>query len=129
MINMKRILFVHLVIALLSGCSNVNHDHTLSFIPGTYVRSGSTEFGRIEDTIEIKIQNKQVYSFLIEQRWRYDRVLDGVALEPEYKVIEHLGIYNPETKLLQNQRNLLFYSFDIEKQVLYFGTLDFQKIK
>lgn len=126
---MKQILSIYLLFVLLLSCSNFKHDSTLAFIPGTYVRSELREFGRIEDTITIKIQHQQVNSFLIEKRWRYERVLDGVAQEPEYKVITDQGIYNPKSKLLQNQGNLRLYSFDEKKQVLYNGTMIFQKIK
>lgn len=126
---MKQLYLFYILLALLLSCSNLKSDQILAFIPGTYVRSELREFGRIEDTITIKIQHQQVNSFLIEQRWRYDRVLDAVAQEPEYKVITDQGIYNPKSKLLQNQRNLRLYSFDEKKQVLYNGTMIFQKIK
>lgn len=126
---MKQALSLYIFIVMLLSCSDLKPDSTLAFIPGTYVRSEVREFGRIEDTITIKIQHPDVNSFLIEQRWRYERVLDGVAQEPEYKVITDQGIYDTEKKLLQNQRNLRVYSFDEKKQVLYNGTMIFQKIK
>lgn len=127
---MKQILLVCIhVFSLFSSCSNLKSDNTLVFMPGTYVRSELHEFGQIEDTVTIKLQHSDVHSFVIEQRWKYERVLNGVPQEPEYKVITDQGIYNPKTKLLQNQRNLLHYSFDREKQVVYFGTLSFKKIK
>lgn len=126
---MKQALSLCIFIVMLLSCSNLKPESTLSFIPGTYVRSEVREFGHIEDTITIKIQHPDVNSFLIEQRWRYERVLDGVAQEPEYKVITDQGIYDTEKKLLQNQRNLRVYSFDEKKQVLYNGTMIFQKIK
>lgn len=126
---MQQILLRCLLLAMLLSCSNPDYNQTLAFIPGTYTRSEVREFGRIEDTITIQIQHRDVSSFLIEQRWRYERVLDGKAQEPEYKVITDQGIFNPKTKLLQNQRNLRFYSFDEKKQVLYTGTMIFQKLK
>ncbi|TWI79046.1 hypothetical protein IQ13_3438 [Lacibacter cauensis] len=126
---MKQALSLYIFIVMLLSCSDLKPDSTLAFIPGTYVRSEVREFGRIEDTITIKIQHPDVNSFLIEQRWRYERVLDGVAQEPEYKVITDQGIYDTEKKLVQNQRNLRVYSFDEKKQVLYNGTMIFQKIK
>ncbi len=126
---MKKAFTQALIIALLLSCSNLKTDSTLAFIPGTYVRSELREFGRIEDTIIIKLQNPTANSFLIEQRWQYERVLDGIAQEPEYKIITDQGIYDTEKNLLQNQRNLRVYSFDEIKQVLYNGTMIFQKIK
>lgn len=126
--NVKRIIPFHLLFVLLSGCSSLNKDQTVLFIPGTYVRSEVNEFGRVEDTIKITIQHREVNSFLIEQRWRYERVIDGVRQEPEYKVIADQGIYDPERKLLQNQRNLLLYSFGIKDRTLYFGVFTFKKI-
>lgn len=126
---MKKAFALSLIIALLLSCSNLKTDSKLAFIPGTYVRSELREFGRIEDTIIIKLQNPTANSFLIEQRWRYERVLDGIAQEPEYKIVTDQGIYDTEKQLLQNQRNLRVYSFDEVKQVLYNGTMIFQKIK
>ena len=118
-----------LVVMLFSSCSNLKTDKTFAMLPGTYIRGEISEFGRIQDTIIIKVQHSEVNSFVIEQRWRYNRVLDGVPQEPEYKAIRDLGIYNSSKKLLQNQRNLLTYSLDRDKRILYFGTLRFQKIK
>lgn len=126
---MKQALSLCIFIVELLSCSNLKPDSTLAFMPGTYVRSEVREFGHIEDTITIKIQHRDVNSFLIEQRWRYERIMDGVTQVPEYKVITDQGIYNKEKKLLQNQRNLRVYSFDEKKQVLYNGTMIFQKIK
>jgi hypothetical protein len=127
---MKQSLLYYLSVAMLTGsCTDLTNDNTVAFLPGTYVRSELSEFGRIEDTINIKIQHSEVNSFVIEQRWRYDRVLDGVPQEPEYKVIKDLGIYNSSKKLLQNQRTLRLYSFNERKKILYSGTSIFQKIK
>ncbi|HLP37764.1 hypothetical protein [Lacibacter sp.] len=127
---MKQKLLYYLFVAmLLSSCSNLKTDKTLVFLPGTYVRSELREFGQINDTITIKVHHSEVNSFVIEQRWRYDRILDGVPQEPEYKVIKDLGMYNSSKKLLQNQRNLRIYSFDERKKVLYYGISVFQKIK
>lgn len=127
---MKQSLLPYLLMALLNGsCTDQTKENTVAFLPGTYVRSEINEFGNIYDTITITVQQSEVNSFVIEQRWRYERVLDGMPQESENKVIRDLGIYNPSKKILQNQRNLLIYSLDIKKQILYFGTLRFQKIK
>ena len=124
----QRLIYYLFVVMLLNSCSGLNKDNTVAFLPGTYVRTELREFGQINDTITIKVQHSEVNSFVIEQRWRYDRVLDGVPQEPEYKVIRDLGIYNPGKKLLQNQRTLRLYSFDERKKALYSGISIFQKI-
>ncbi|TWI77989.1 hypothetical protein IQ13_4233 [Lacibacter cauensis] len=126
---MKQLFPLLIVSMLVISCSNQSSDQTLAFIPGTYVRSEQNEYGQIEDTINISIQHQEVNSFIIEQRWQYERILDGIHQQPEYKMIIDLGFYYPEKKLMKNQRTLVTYSFDLEKNVLYFGSLRFQKIK
>lgn len=127
---MKQSLLPYLLIVMLySSCSDQPKENTVAFLPGTYVRSEIREFGKIYDTITITVQQSEVNSFVIEQRWRYERVLDGMPQEPEYKVIRDPGIYYPSKKLLQNQRNLKSYSVDVREKELYSGISIFKKIK
>lgn len=126
---MKQFFPLLILSMLVISCSNQSSDQTLAFIPGTYVRTGASEFGRIDDTISIQIQNIHVHSFLIERRWLYKRVLDGVKQEPEYRRTLDQGLYDPQTKLLQNQKNLRLYSFDIKKGILYNNTTVYHKLK
>ena len=113
-------------ILLLGGCA----DGTKQFIPGTYLRNDTTEFGFIEDTIIISVQNSTAKNtYLIEERWQYKRILDGRQIEPEYKQKISLALYHEDSRLLQNQSTLRNYSFNPDKGILFSGTVKFYKQK
>ncbi len=127
--SMKTTLLILLATAIISGCSISSNDEIIEFIPGTYVRTGQNEFGKEFDTLVISIQNPAAKEFKIQNRWRYIRQVEGEANVPEYKVKETSGIYNTETKLLEEAETLEHYSFDMKEKVLFDGTNKFNKIK
>lgn len=116
-------------IFLLVSCTNSQNEEILTFIPGTYSREAVGEFGKSYDTLEITLQNKSANQFKIIRRWRYNRVMDGKAIEPEYKITETNGAFNSETKSLQETETLEAFTFDIKKKMLYEGANQFKKIK
>lgn len=122
-----------LLLALLSlfgSCGTGNEsEEILNFIPGTYVRQSEGEFGKSYDTLAITLQNKSSSQFKIVRRWRYDRVLDGKPIEPEYKITETSGIYEASTKSLKESETLEFFTFDTKKKLLFDGPNQFTKIK
>lgn len=121
-------IFVLLLVFIASSCGTAKDD-VAEFIPGTYVREGTNEFGKEYDTIVISIQNKDAKQYKIVNKWLFARQVDGEANEPEYKVKETSGIYNAETKLLEEAETLDHYSFDVKEKVLFDGTNKYQKIK
>ncbi len=125
--NMKTALLI--LSAIISGCITSSKDEIMEFIPGTYVRTGQNEFGKEFDTLFISIQNPAAKEFKIQNRWHYIRQVEGEANVPEYKVKETSGIYNAETKLLEEAETLDHYSFDVKEKVLFDGTNKFKKIK
>ncbi len=127
---MKSLFFVPLlVLFLLAGCSSSESDAIKEFIPGTYIRSSQNEFGKAYDTLVISLQNKSASQYQILRKWRYDRVLDGKLIEPEYKQEKNSGIYNPEKNVMQETETLELFTFDIERNLLFHGTNQFTKIK
>jgi hypothetical protein len=127
---MKPILFILIVAAFIfAGCTSAESDVIKEFIPGTYIRSAHTEFGKEYDTLTISLQNKPANEYKIQRRWKYDRVLDGKPIEPEYKVTETSGLYDGEKKILQETETLEFFTFDIEKKLIFNGANKFTKIK
>lgn len=117
------------VFLLLLSCSTAESDAIKEFIPGTYIRSAQTEFGKAYDTLVITLQNKSANEYKIQRRWKYERVLDGKHLEPEYKVTETSGLYDGEKKLLQETETLEFFSFDTKNKLMFNGANKFTKIK
>jgi hypothetical protein len=125
---MKTVLLI-LSMAILSACNSSGKDEIMGFIPGTYVRTGQNEFGKEFDTLVISLQNPSAKEFKIQNRWHYIRQVEGEANVPEYKVKETSGIYNAQTKLLEEAETLDHYSFDVKEKVLFDGTNKFKKIK
>jgi hypothetical protein len=127
---MKPLLFISIIAGFfLAGCSSTESDAIKAFIPGTYVRSSQTEFGKTYDTLVITLQSKLANEFKIQRRRKYDRVLDGKLIEPEYKITETTGLYDSEKKTLQETETLEFFTFDMEKKLLFNGANKFTKIK
>jgi hypothetical protein len=126
---MKAISILLSAVLILSACSNPESDAIKEFIPGTYIRASQNEFGKEYDTLVIFQQSKSASEFKITRRWRYERVLDGKPIEPEYKITTTSGLYDGEKKLLLESETLETFSFDIEKKLLFHGTNQFTKIK
>ena len=118
------------LILFLSGCSgSYSKDEIQEFIPGTYVRASTNEFGIEYDTLSISIQNSSGKQYRIVNRWKYERTLDGKKLEPEYKIKTTSALYSPDTKALQEEETLENYTFDIKQNKLFLGKTEYQKIK
>lgn len=128
---MKALFFIQISVALLlTACSSLSESNAIQeFIPGTYIRSAQTEFGQAYDTLVISLQNEPAREYKILRKWRYDRVLDGKPIEPEYKLTESSGIYDTEKNLLQETETLELFTFDVEKKLLFNGANKFTKIK
>ncbi len=127
---MKALFFISIsVLFLLASCSSSESDAIKEFIPGTYIRFSQHEFGKEYDTLVISLQNEAASHYQILRKWRYERVLDGKSIEPEYKQEKSSAIYNPETKVLQETKTLELFTFDSGKKLLFNGTNDFTKIK
>lgn len=126
---MKTVLLILSATLITSGCGTSSKDEIMEFIPGTYIRAGQNEFGKEFDTLVITLQNASAKEFKIQNRWHYIRQMEGEANVPEYKLKETSGIYNTETKLLEEAETLDHYSFDIKEKVVFDGTNQFKKIK
>ena len=116
------------VILLLAACNNhTENDAIKEFIPGTYIRFSQHEFGTENDTIVISLQNKTANEYKIRRRWKYERVLDGNAIEPEYKSTITSAIFNEASKLLQETETGDNYSFDTKQKLMFTGSTKYQK--
>jgi hypothetical protein len=103
-------------------------DPTEKFIPGTYIRSSSHEFGKENDTLIVSLQNADANQYKIERRWRYQRVLDGNPIEPEYKITTTSGVFNDKEQVLREDKTGLMYSFDIKRNLLFTGSTEYRKV-
>ncbi|MFM9910311.1 MAG: hypothetical protein ACKVOW_13230 [Chitinophagaceae bacterium] len=127
---MKPLLIMLFTIAvLLSACSNTESNAIKSFIPGTYIRSAEHEFGAEHDTVIISLQNNSANEYKLVRRWRYERVLDGKPIAPEYKNTSTSAIFNAESKMLQETETANTYSFDPKQKAMFAGTTKYLKLK
>lgn len=126
---MKLILIIHIISLLISGCGLMNaKDEVQEFIPGIYIRFSQHEFGIEYDTLVITLQNSAAHEYKILRKWKYERVLDGSVIEPEYKRVISSGIYNIQQKLLQETETGDMFSFDVKGRLLFNGPVQYQKL-
>ena len=115
-------------IVWMHGCS-YGHSEIRDFIPGVYVRSSQHEFGRERDTLFITIQNERADQYRLVRKWRYERLQDGIKINPEYKKKTTSAFYDEERKILEEKETGSLYSFHVTKRLLYKGATVYQKIK
>jgi hypothetical protein len=115
-------LYLFILIAI-GACSEVKPDPVSGFIPGTYIRYAEHEFGHEYDTLVITAIGNQ---FSIQRKWKYERVLDGQLIEPEYKKTTMTGILN--RGILTEEQTGAYYSFDLDAKCLYSGDTRYDKV-
>lgn len=128
---MKYLLFLHLclmVILTYSCLLKKEKDSIKEALRGTYIRFSEHEFGSEYDTLVITLQNPSANEYKILRKWKYERVLDGQPLEPEYKRVITSAIYQPEHKLLRETETGDLYSFDVNENLLFNGPIKYQKL-
>jgi hypothetical protein len=126
---MKVLVLIILIVVIAISCRDRLSDKVLTFIPGTYIRFSAHEFGTEFDTLVIVRERNEADQFLITRRWKYERVLDGLKMEPEYKRQVTSCYYDEKRKTLTEAETGDFYSFDPGRNMLYAGTTKYMKIK
>ncbi|MEP7375298.1 MAG: hypothetical protein ABI675_17995 [Chitinophagaceae bacterium] len=128
---MKLILFLHIAaLLLICSCNSFyTRDEVQELIPGMYIRFSQHEFGTEYDTLVITLQNKTANEYKILRKWKYERMMDGTVIEPEYKRLTTSGIYNIKHKILQEAETGDVFSFDVKKKLLFSGLTQYKKIK
>ena len=107
-------------------CKGIGKEDVQDFIPGTYVRFSEHEFGKEYDTLVISEFKDQ---YKITRKWKYERILDSVAQEPEYKHKITTATYESEHRLLHENETGKILSFDLSEKILFSGSTKYQKIK
>lgn len=132
---MKPILFLTLIsltvvfmVVLVVSKFLINQDQ-IPLIEGTYIRYSVHEFGSEWDTLTIKLQNGSANEYSIVRKWKYERVLDGVSIKPEYKRCVSSGLLNKKEKRLIQSGSGESYTFNDREDLLFTGSTKYQKIK
>ncbi|MDE3181917.1 MAG: hypothetical protein KGM16_00750 [Bacteroidota bacterium] len=122
-------LLIPVAALLIIGCGLIRtQDKVKDFIPGTYIRFSIHEFGKEYDTLVISLQNASANEYKIVRRWKYERMIYGKVMEPEYKIKITTAIYDMEGKVLQEAVTGKIYSIDPGKNCLFNGPVKFQKL-
>ncbi|MEO8406716.1 MAG: hypothetical protein ABI480_19035 [Chitinophagaceae bacterium] len=126
---MKIIILSHLCLLLVYGCRQVAvKDEVKSFAAGTYIRYSEHEFGNEYDTVCISLLNENTGDYKIMRKWKYERVLDGNRLEPEYKKQVTSGLYSVKYKMIRELETGIVITFDIQARTLMMNTTKYKKI-
>lgn len=99
-----------------------------SKIPGMYIRFSEHEFGREYDTLIISLQNASANEYKIIRRWKYERVMDGHRLLPEYKMRVAVAVFDPGRNLLQETASGRVYTVDVNSGNLFSGSVKYRKL-
>lgn len=122
---MKWFFIIHLcLVAAIYGCRDARPVMIQEFIPGTYIRFSSHEFGKEYDTLAIALLNITANEYTITWRWRYEKT-DST---PNYQLITTAGIYYPDDKVLEDLESGDLLTFDPKQSCLFIGTLKYQKL-
>ena len=121
-------LVVTVFVVTLFTVTIVRKEKKAQFFNGTYIRFSHHEFGKEWDTLTIK-RIEETDRYLIVRRWRYERVLDGNMLEPEYKKFKTTGQYLEKENLIVEEDSGLRFQWLEQKNELWAGTTIYQKIK
>ncbi len=109
--------------------SRTFQDEVKESIPGTYIRSTQHEYGTEHDTVVIILQNETVNEYKLTRRWKYERVLDGKPIEPEYKSTSTTAVYDAKAGMLKETETGDGYTFDTKEKVMFAGSTKYQKLK
>jgi hypothetical protein len=116
----------YLIVLFIAACNGSAKDEVKIFIPGTYSRISEHEFGKEYDTLVISEIGGQ---FQVQRKWKYERILDGVVQEPEYKQETTTAVYDDKHHLLSENETGNTISFDQKENVLFIGSTKYKKLK
>ena len=95
---------------------------------GTYIRQSQHEFGNEWDTLSISPQKSVAAEYLITRQWHYERLLDGEAVQPEYKISISSAFWNAKENTLEELDGSV-YTVDPTGKQLFNGKIIYLKIK
>jgi hypothetical protein len=123
-----QLIIVSLVLTVFSGCGS---GMDTSIIPGTYIQytelnHDEDSHTRIFDTLEIQNTGK-VYR--IARRYRTFKMVDGKAMEPEYRTRRWTGHYREKSETLLINESGRVISFYPESNAIMLGGVPYKKME
>jgi len=124
---------ITLVVAILSIVIVVvlmvkKNEGDASSFAGVYIRHVQHEFGTEWDTLVIQ-QIEASTRYKILRRWKYERVMDGNMVTPEYKQETTIGQWLEREKLLVEEESAQRYTLKSNGRVLLVGTTEYERVK
>ena len=110
------------------SCGFLSADSKKKILPGTYIRIAQNEFGHEYDTIIITLINQSTKEYKITHKWKFERIVDGQQLEPEYRVQIKSGVFDDESGLLGEAGTLDQFSFKPDQKLMTNGPNQYRKI-
>jgi len=122
--KIKQVLFIALIVAL--GCKS-KQDKLVDYVPGIYVKPIHHEFADGQDTLAITPIESGENSFKIERRSSYVRYWNGKTLPLKNDIENWIGVLDPQTGIMMEQRHGKVITFDSKQHCLFVGGTKYQK--
>lgn len=120
------ILFSFLLTASFAACNGPQN--TRNFIPGTYVNYAEGEFSVAYDTLIIQPLSGKKGTYRILRKSAYRRIEHNRLQPVVHKKEEWTGLYNDETKSMQETRHGRVITFYPEARRLMVEKREYEKI-
>jgi hypothetical protein len=120
-----KILLILLVATLLTAC---NADKLRGFIPGTYVDSASSEYSIAYDTLISEQAERESNNYILHRKTGFRRIRNGKPGKDEFETEEWVGVYDPNTGVLNEISTGKTITFYPETNRLRVVKREYQKI-
>ena len=113
---------------IIYSCDLISEDSKKKILPGTYIRISENEYGHEYDTIIVSLINQATSEYRITHKWKFERVIDGQQIEPEYKIQVKSGIFDAKAGFLTEAGTSDQFSFNSEQKLMINGPNHYHKI-
>ena len=118
-----------LLLKLLVGCEDSSNDDIRSFIPGVYVKQFEHEYSKAFDTLSIGVFDEKVNTYIIMKKAGFYRIKEGIIQPKEYSSQSWVGVYDESSKVLQELKTGVLFTFSPDRNSMLFGSAEYKKIK
>ncbi len=123
----RPVFYILFIVLFISGCNSENIEKAA--VEGSYVGQFKSEYSIAFDTIRINPYNINSGVFSIVHKTGYNRLTNNMVEVKRYKKKEFTGIWNNETRQLNEQRFGRAYSFSPDGKSLLLGSALYKKIE
>lgn len=110
-----------------SSCSGALKKDLRGFIEGSYVRDFKNEFAVGVDSVVLRALGEDNY--MIVKYSKFTRIVDGRVFPEEMKEEKMMGMYDEQTKVINESKKGKVLSFDVENGKMFIGASEYKKVK